>query len=202
MKCIDKQVEFSEAAGRNVEVCHRFDGAEPFAGELSGFALAPAGVNPLWGGLAGVGVAGLAATITNAVYFASSDGVKSRFAHQYGVIAGLVGTAVVATPMIIIRKTRVAGYAALGGGLAATLSAYVYWKFVDKTWEEGFNTQGLGLHVAQELQGAPVRILSGQNGMSGGMGGVIAAKQLEGTQPDVEVISGAPFGANFTNLQR
>jgi hypothetical protein len=205
MKCVDRKTQFSEAAGRDVDICTKFDGAEPFAGALNGFALAPAGVNPLWGGLAGAGVAGLTTLITNKYLGDQANESVSVDANQkkdkYSIYAGLGATALVSGIMIAIKKTRVAGYAALGAGLATELGAYIYLKNREySTW-----MGAMGMHTARTLQGSPVRVMNGAvDGVvaTNELDGVVASRMLQGAG-EIEVMNGAaPFGSNFTNIMK
>lgn len=156
--------------------------------ELSGFALAPkGGLSPLWGGIAGVGAAAMSTYAGKYV----SPGNQWYF--------GLGGTLLVGGSMIAFKTTRMAGYTALGSGLATLGVMYL---LRDKMNLAGYTTYDrdlLGLVQRERAMSgaAPVKVLT-----AGAVGGLpVAEEQMAGTPP-VEVMTGSggfgtSFGSNF-----
>jgi len=154
--------------------------------ELGGFAFAPSGgLSPWWGGLAGVG----AATISTFAGKYVSPGNQWWF--------GLGGTLLVSGSMVAFKTTRMAGYTALGTGLATVGALYL---LRDKMSLAGYTTYDrdlLGLVQRERaMSGAPpVKVLTGNVGLP------VAEEEMAGTPP-VEVLTGAngfgtAFGTNF-----
>ena len=150
--------------------------------DLSGFALAPkGGLSPWWGGLAGAG----AATISTFAGKYVSPGNQWYF--------GLGGTLLVGGSMIAFKTTRMAGYTALGTGLATVGALYLLRDSVSLAGYTTYDRDLLGLVQREQMRGAsPVRVLTA--------GLPVAEEQMSGAP--VEVLTGSngfgtAFGTNF-----
>jgi hypothetical protein len=153
--------------------------------ELGGFALAPkGGLSPWWGGLSGAG----AALISTYAGKYVSPGNQWYF--------GLGGTILVSGSMIAFKTTRMAGYTALGTGLATLGALYLLRDSVSLAGYTTYDRDLLGLVQREQLgRAAPVKVLTGNVGLP------MAEEEMSGTPP-VEVLTGAggfgtAFGTNF-----
>jgi hypothetical protein len=153
--------------------------------ELGGFALAPkGGLSMWWGGLSGAGAALLSTYAGKYV----SPGNQWYF--------GLGGTLLVGGSMVAFKTTRMAGYTALGTGLATLGALYLLRDSVSLAGYTTYDRDLLGLvQRERQLSGGPVKLLTGNMGLP------VAEEELAGTPP-VEVLTGAggfgtAFGTNF-----
>lgn len=201
MECKKSVTKFDKAAGRDITVCEKFDGAAD--GELGTFAFAPSGLHWGWGLGAGLAASVVAGQLGDK-FFATKDGTalldSERAKYAFGFGAGV--PIAVGAVMAIFRGTRTAAWAMMGAGLAGGLVQY----FMSKNAIHplgGMDGDLAGMIIArQQLRGAaPVQIL-----------GLPVAKQLKGTpvqimgtdgaEAPVEVMQGG-FGASFgTNFSR
>jgi hypothetical protein len=151
--------------------------------DLSGFALAPkGGLSPWWGGLAGAG----AATISTFAGKYVSPGNQWYF--------GIGGIALVGGSMVAFKSTRMAGYMAIGTGLATLGALYLLRDSVSLAGYTTYDRDLLGLVQRERAMNgaAPVRVLTA--------GLPVAEEQMSGAP--VEVLTGAngfgtAFGTNF-----
>lgn len=151
--------------------------------ELGGFTLAPkGGLSPLWGGLSGAG----AALISTYAGKYVSPGNQWYF--------GLGGVALVGGSMVAFKSTRMAGYTALGTGLATLGALYLLRDQVQLAGYTTYDRDLLGLVQREQMRGAaPVKVLTA--------GLPVAEEQMAGAPP-VDVLTGSngfgtAFGTNF-----
>jgi hypothetical protein len=202
MKCKSEKTEYSKAAGRDVTTCREFDSTA--SETLGSFNWTPKGLHWGFGLLAGAGTSLLAGKVAYEPSFSMSPGDIMR----NGLIASIGVPAAVGGVMALLPRTRTAGWATIGSGLATGIGQYVYQKYAAAaTATTTTATQGMGVVTANEqLYGAPVKILGGGSPM-----GLPVAESVTMGRAPVDVLSGAEapvsilggfgggFGTNFAN---
>ncbi len=108
--------------------------------------------------------------------------------------------------MIAFKSTRMAGYTAIGTGLATLGVLYLMRDKMNLAGYTTYDRDMLGLVQREQLNGAPVQVLTGgsQLGLpvAEELSGLPVAEDQMGGTPPVEVLTGATgfgtaFGTNF-----